>query len=103
MTYGFIGLAVLLSVWLLYTRWPKVDAPVDVNWKCTTPGCDYTDSRVVQVGDPLVRTCPKCDNKSLHRSFACPNCGTANVLNEVKGVQGTTKCSNCGTELHYGG
>jgi Zn finger protein HypA/HybF involved in hydrogenase expression len=91
-----------VSGFLVWNTLAKEQPPaIKSSFTCVTEGCGFHEARVLTVGETLPLQCPKCGKNSLYVSHTCPQCRTLNVMNEVQGLPGTTKCSQCGAEIRH--
>ncbi len=101
-TYTTVGLAVLVGGYLVYGAWFGSDGPSAITLKCMEEGCDYERTRPLQLGESLPLKCPDCDKQSVVTTRACPNCKTAVILNEDRGLAPPAKCPKCNEEVWHG-
>lgn len=91
-----------LSGYVVWHAWAKGQPEaLKSTFACVTQGCGFQEVRGMSIGESLPLQCPKCGQKTLFVSNACPRCGTPNVMNEVQGLAGPTKCSQCGAEIRH--
>lgn len=83
-------------------RNPEAPAGMKTNFLCVSEGCGFQESRALKSGETMPLRCPKCGKNSLYVSQTCPQCGQANVMNELRGLSGPSRCTQCGTEIRHG-